>query len=71
MENQESQFRALYATYLTWQESQKDQTDGYEYERSFVELTQKLNKDLLDMTLQRTPSTSDTTKKKSTPVSVL
>ena len=39
MENEEAEFKALFTKYLAWKDCQKSQTDGYEYERSFVEFT--------------------------------
>ena len=65
MENEEAEFKALFAKYLAWKDSQKSQTDGYEYERSFVEFTRLMNKELFDMSVQNTDIDSNTRKKKS------
>ena len=65
MENEEAEFKALFAKYLAWKDSQKLQTDGYEYERSFVEFTRLMNKELFDMSVQNTDIDSNTRKKKS------
>ncbi|MCX8482913.1 MAG: hypothetical protein ORN50_04980 [Crocinitomicaceae bacterium] len=68
MENEELAFKALFAKYLAWKDSQKSQTDGYEYERSFVEFTRLMNKELFDISVQNTDIDSNTRKKKSKPV---
>lgn len=39
MENEETEFKSLFAKYLVWKNSQKSQTDDYEYERSLIEFT--------------------------------
>lgn len=65
MKNEEAEFKALFAKYLAWKDSQKSQTDGYEYERSFVEFTRLMNKELFDMSVQNTDIDSNTRKKKS------
>ena len=49
MENEETEFKALFAKYLVWKDSQQSQTDGYEYERSFIEFTRSMNKELFEM----------------------
>lgn len=64
MENEELAFKALFAKYLAWKDSQKSQTDGYEYERSFVEFTRLMNKELFDISVQNTDIDSNTRKKK-------
>ena len=53
MENEELAFKALFDKYLAWKDSQKSQTDGYEYERSFVEFTRLMNKELFDISVQK------------------
>jgi hypothetical protein len=68
MENEELAFNALFAKYLAWKDSQKSPTDGYEYERSFVEFTRLMNKELFDISVQNTDIDSNTRKKKSKPV---
>lgn len=68
MENEGLAFKALFAKYLAWKDSQKSQTDGYEYERSFVEFTRLMNKELFDISVQNTDIDSNTRKKKSKPV---
>ena len=68
MENEEFAFKALFAKYLAWKDSQKSQTDGYEYERSFVEFTRLMNKELFDISIQNTDIDLNTRKKKSKPV---
>jgi hypothetical protein len=65
MENEEEAFKALFAKYLAWKESQESQTDGYEYERSFIEFTRIMNKELFDMSVKDAASDSGTRKKKS------
>lgn len=52
MDQQETQFRALYGQFLTWQQSQQGQTDGYAFEQSFETFTHQLNHHLLALTLQ-------------------
>jgi hypothetical protein len=52
METQEAEFRALYAKYIAWKESQQNQTDGYVYEKSFVDFVQEFNKELFELSLQ-------------------
>lgn len=66
MENEEAAFKALFAKYLAWKASQQDQTDGYEYERSFLEFTRLMNKELLEMSISDT-NLSSTGKKKFKP----
>ena len=66
MEAQQTQFNALYSQFLAWQQSQQNQTDGYEFERSFLAFCQQLSQDLLKLTLEQTAI--DTSKKKSSPV---
>ena len=65
MENEEAEFKALFAKYLAWKDSQKSQTDGYEYERSFVEFTRLMNKELFDMSVKSSSTESEIRKKKS------
>ena len=45
----------LQAELETWHQSQTDQQDGYEYERSFVELWRKLGQDVLQESMGRLP----------------
>lgn len=53
MEDKEkAEFEALYAKYLTWKTSQENQSDGYEYERSFVEFCKEFNKELFELCVQ-------------------
>ena len=58
MEQQETQFRALYEQFLTWQTSQQQQTDGYAYEESFAAFAQQMNHQLLTIALQQPPPTT-------------
>lgn len=46
MQTQEEEFRLIYNQFLSWKTSQIGQKDGYEYERSFVEFCQTMNKEL-------------------------
>ncbi len=68
MENEESAFRALFAKYLAWKESQHQQTDGYVYEKSFVDFVQQFNKELFELSLHSPEVENSTRKKKSKPV---
>lgn len=53
MEDKEkAEFETLYAKYLIWKMSQENQTDGYEYERSFVEFCKEFNKGLFELSVQ-------------------
>ncbi len=52
MENEESEFKVLFAKYLAWKESQQGQTDGYAYEKSFVAFAQQFNKELFELSVQ-------------------
>jgi hypothetical protein len=61
MNKDEIEFNALYAIFSAWKTSQENQTDGYEYERSFVDFCHKLNKDLL---LIATQAVEEPSKKK-------
>ena len=63
MENEETEFKALFAKYLVWKDSQQSQTDGYEYERSFIEFTRSMNKELFEMSVKNGDITSETRKK--------
>ncbi len=45
----------LQAELEVWHQSQTDQQDGYEYERSFVELWRKLGQDVLQESMGRLP----------------
>ena len=49
MQTQEEEFRLIYNQFLAWKASQKGQKDGYEYERSFVELCKSMNKELFSL----------------------
>lgn len=51
MGKEEQQFRALYEKYLVWKASQQHQTDGYSYEKSFVEFAQGFTKELFELSL--------------------
>jgi hypothetical protein len=64
METQEQEFQALYSKFLDWQKSQEGQTDGFEYEHSFIEFCHNFNKELL---LLATKPTAEESKKKSSP----
>jgi hypothetical protein len=64
MENEEAAFKVLFAKYLAWKDSQKSQTDGYEYERSFIEFTRLMNKELFDMSVKNPNTDLETRKKK-------
>jgi hypothetical protein len=68
MENEESQFRALFAKYLAWKASQQQQTDGYAYEQSFVEFAQGFTKELFELSVQPPEAGRSTRKKKFKPV---
>lgn len=68
MENEEAEFKVLFAKYLAWKDSQKSQIDGYEYERSFVEFTRSMNKELFDMSVKNVDIDSKVRKKKFKPV---
>lgn len=67
MENEEAQFKALFAKYLAWKASQQSQSDGYVYEKSFVDFVQGFNKELFELSLQGHQA-SVAGKKKSKPV---
>ena len=45
----------LQAELEAWHQSQHDQQDGYEYERSFVELWRKLGQDVLQESMGELP----------------
>jgi hypothetical protein len=67
MENEESAFKVVFAKYLAWKESQQGQTDGYVYEKSFVEFAQQFNKELFQLSVQSKVD-KEASKKKSKPV---
>ena len=67
MEREEAQFKALFAKYLAWKESQQSQTDGYIYEKSFVDFAQAFNKELFELSLQSNEAEANIRKKKSKP----
>ena len=67
METEEAQFKALFAKYLAWKDSQQTQTDGYVYEKSFVEFTQQFNKELFELSLDSKAAAVGNRKKKSKP----
>lgn len=52
---QEELIKALRRELELWEASQKDQQDGYEYERSFVELWRKLGQQILQASLGKVP----------------
>jgi hypothetical protein len=52
MKTQESEFQSLYGKFLDWQTSQEHQTDGHEYERSFVKFCRLLNKEILKIAME-------------------
>ena len=64
MENEESQFRALFAKYLSWKASQQQQTDGYAYEQSFVEFAQGFTKELFELSVEPEEGLQSARKKK-------
>ncbi len=45
----------LQAELEAWHQSQHDQQDGYDYERSFVELWRKLGQDVLQESMGQLP----------------
>ncbi len=45
----------LQAELEAWHQNQTDQQDGYEYERSFVELWRKLGQEVLQESMGRLP----------------
>ncbi len=49
MDTQEKEFQDLYSQFLAWQKSQATQTDGFEYERSFLEFCRSFNHSLLSI----------------------
>lgn len=64
MDQQETQFRALYGKFLAWQQSQQGQTDGYAFEQSFESFTQELNQQLMAISLQANEPKTEGPKKK-------
>ena len=68
MENDEAAFKVLFTKYLAWKESQQHQTDGYIYEKSFVEFIQGFNQELFELSLQGKEDETVPRKKKSRPV---
>lgn len=64
MNQQETQFRALYGKFVAWQQSQQGQTDGYAFEHSFQVFTQDLNQQLMALSLQNDEPELDQPKKK-------
>ena len=52
MGNEEIEFSALFSKYLVWKDSQQSQTDGYKYERSFIEFTRSMNKELFEISVK-------------------
>jgi len=48
-------YNQLKAELETWQNEQKDQQDGYEYEKSFVELWQRLGQEILQESMEELP----------------
>lgn len=63
MEKEEAEFKALFAKYLAWKASQENQSDGYMYEKSFVEFAQEFTKELLKLSLQSKPKEASRKKK--------
>lgn len=51
--NEEAQFRVMYEQYLSWKQSQEDQQDAYEFERSFDVFCQQMNQQMLELATQR------------------
>lgn len=51
----EGLFEALRRELELWEEGQKNQEDGYEYERSFVELWRKFGQQVLQESLGEIP----------------
>jgi hypothetical protein len=48
------QFEILFTKYLTWKSSQSNQTDGYEYEKSFSDFCEQFNKELFKLAVEET-----------------
>ena len=55
MKKREELYEQLRQELEAWEASQRDQKDGYEYERSFVELWRKLGQEVLQSSLGRIP----------------
>ena len=53
----------LQAELEAWHPSQTDQQDGYEYERSFVELWQRLGQDVLQESMGELPKSRNQKKR--------
>lgn len=51
----EELFEALRRELELWEKGQKNQKDGYEYERSFVEVWRKLGQQVLQESLGKIP----------------
>ncbi len=63
--NEEAEFKALYAQFVTWKRSQESQQDGYEYEKSFAQFCQQFNKQLLELATRDKATETQEAKKKS------
>ena len=48
-------YNQLKAELEAWHKQQKNQQDGYEYEKSFVELWQRLGRDILQESMEELP----------------
>ena len=59
-----SEFGNLYEDYKNWASSQKDQTDGYEYEKSFDDFLQSMGKKLFKETTSAATELKPRLKKK-------
>ena len=49
--------------YAEWIESQKNQTSGYEYESSFVEMIQKVEQEVFQSSVGKVPASKNQKKK--------
>jgi hypothetical protein len=52
MTKEDAAFKALQEQYLSWKSSQENQTNGYEYERSFVEFSRKMSETLFNLSVE-------------------
>lgn len=53
------QLKAIFAERVkAWESSQKDQTSGFEYERSFDEMWTKLGREMLEESASKSPTPS-------------
>lgn len=56
-------FEAIKAEIKSWEKSQKNQVDGYEYERSFSEMMQKVGQQILQESMGDLPKSRNAKKK--------